>query len=49
MQLVLFPSPRLATDQAVFRFLMQVGMRIGYVTTYQVNWSEIRHGIKDVM
>lgn len=49
MQLVLFRSPHLATDHAAFWFLMQVGMLIGFVTTYPVNWWLIRHGIKDVM
>ena len=49
MQLVLFPSPHLATDTAAFWFLMQVGMLIGFVTTYPVNWWLIRRGIKDVM
>lgn len=49
MQLVLFPSPHLATNTAAFWFLMQVGMLIGFVTTYPVNWWLIRHGIKDIM
>jgi hypothetical protein len=49
MQLVLFTSPHLATDTAAFWFLMQVGMLIGFITTYPVNWWLIRHGIKDIM
>ena len=49
MQLVLFKSPGLPTDSAAFWFLMQVGMLIGFVTTYPVNWWLIRHGIKDIM
>lgn len=49
MQLVLFPAPHLPTDTAAFWFLMQVGMLIGFVTTYPVNWWLIRHGIKDIM
>lgn len=49
MQLVLFPSPHLPTDSAVFWFLMQVGMLIGFLTTYPMNWWLIRHGIKEVM
>ena len=48
-QLVLFSSPGLPTDSAAFWFLMQVGMLLGFVTTYPVNWWLIRHGIKDVM
>lgn len=47
-QLVIFPS-HLPTDSAGFWFLMQVGMLIGFVTTYPVNWWLIRHGIKEVM
>ncbi|MGH3284622.1 MAG: DUF4396 domain-containing protein [Streptosporangiaceae bacterium] len=49
MQLVLFPSPHLPTDSAAFWFLMQVGMLIGFVTTYPMNWWLIRRGIKEVM
>ena len=49
MQLVLFISPGLPTDSAAFWFLMQVGMLIGFATTYPVNWWLIRHGIKDIM
>jgi hypothetical protein len=46
MQLVWFRSPRLATDHAAFWFLMRVGMLIGFVTTYPVNWWLIRHGTR---
>jgi hypothetical protein len=49
MQLVLFASPGLPTDSAAFWFLMQVGMLIGFVTTYPVNWWLIRRGIKEIM
>lgn len=49
MQLVLFTSPHLSTGTAAFWFLMQVGMLIGFATTYPVNWWLIRRGIKDVM
>lgn len=48
-RLVLFPAPHLPTDSAAFWFLMQVGMLIGFVTTYPVNWWLIRRGIKDIM
>ena len=48
-QLVLFPSPHLPTDSAAWWFLMQVGMLIGFITTYPVNWWLIRHGIKELM
>lgn len=49
MQLVLFPSPHLTTDHAAFWFLMQVGMVIGFFTTYPMNWWLIRKGIKEAM
>lgn len=49
MQLVLFPSPHLPVNAAAFWFLMQVGMLIGFVTTYPVNWWLIRHGVKATM
>jgi hypothetical protein len=48
MQLVLFPA-HLPTDSAAFRFLMQVGMLIGFATSYPMNWRLIRRGIKEVM
>ena len=49
IQLVLFPSPHLPTDSAAFWFLMQVGMLIGFATTYPMNWWLIRRGIKEIM
>jgi len=49
MPLVLFPSPHLPADSAAFWFLMQVGMLVGYIITYPMNWWLIRHGIKEVM
>jgi Domain of unknown function (DUF4396) len=48
-QLVLFSSPRLPTDSAAFWFLMQVGMLVGFATSYPMNWWLIRRGIKEVM
>lgn len=49
IQLVLFPAPHLPADSAAFWFLMQVGMLIGFVTTYPMNWWLVRRGIKEVM
>ncbi len=49
MQLVLFPSPHLAIGTAVFWFLTQEGMLVGFITTYPVNWWLSRRGIKDIM
>ena len=48
-QLVLFTSPHLPANSAAFWFMMQIGMLIGFATTYPVNWWLIRHGIKDIM
>lgn len=49
MQLVLFRSPHLTPDHAAFWFLMQIGMIIGFFTSYPMNWWLIRHGIKEAM
>ncbi len=49
MQLVLFTSPHLTTDQAAFWFLMRAGMFLGFVTTYPVNWWLISRGTKEAM
>jgi hypothetical protein len=29
--------------------MMQIGMLVGFATTYAVNWWLIRRGIKDIM
>lgn len=49
MQLVLFSGPHLTTDHAAFWFLMQVGMVVGFFTTYPMNWWLIRRGVKEAM
>ncbi|MBO0834409.1 MAG: DUF4396 domain-containing protein [Actinobacteria bacterium] len=49
VQLVIFPAPHLPVDTAAFWFLMQVGMLVGLVTTFPVNWWLIRRGIKEAM
>lgn len=47
MTLVLFPAPHhLATSSAAFWFLMQVGMMIGFVTSWPANVWLVRRGIK---
>ena len=38
MQLVLFPVEHLHPDHAAFWFLMQIGMILGFATSYPVNW-----------
>jgi Domain of unknown function (DUF4396) len=49
MQLVLFTSPHLPPSTATYWFLMQVGMCLGFLTTYPVNVWLIRRGIKEAM
>lgn len=49
MQLVLFTSPHLPPDTASYWFLMQIGMALGFATTYPVNIWLIRRGIKEAM
>ncbi|MQA74084.1 MAG: DUF4396 domain-containing protein [Solirubrobacterales bacterium] len=49
MQLVLFTDPHLPPDTASYWFLMQVGMALGFLTTYPVNIWLIRRGIKEAM
>jgi Domain of unknown function (DUF4396) len=47
MTFVLFPAPHhLATSSAAFWFLMQVGMMIGFVTSWPANVWLVRRGIK---
>jgi hypothetical protein len=48
-QLVLFTSPRLPANSAAFWFMMQIGMIIGFITSYPMNRWLILHGIKEVM
>lgn len=47
VRLVWFPG--LEADTALFWFMMQVGMIIGFITTYPANWWLIRAGIKHGM
>jgi hypothetical protein len=47
---VLFPGPhRLHPDSPVYWFGMQIGMCLGFVTSYPVNVWLIRRGIKEAM
>jgi hypothetical protein len=46
---VFFPDPHLEPNQALYWFLMQVGMAIGYLTSYPMNILLIRKGIKEAM
>ncbi len=45
---VLFHPP-LMPNQPAFWFMMQIGMVIGYLTSYPANWLLIRSGIKEAM
>lgn len=47
VRLVWFPG--LEADTALFWFMMQVGMVVGFITTYPANWWLIRAGIKHGM
>ena len=49
MQLVLFPGETLHPNYATFWFLMQIGMILGFFTSYPVNWWLIKKGIKEPM
>jgi hypothetical protein len=49
MQFVLFPDPHLAPDHAAYWFLMQIGMVIGFLTSYPANVWLVRRGIKEAM
>ncbi len=50
MYYVLFPAPdHLHPDSAVYWFLMQVGMAIGFATAWPTNVWLIRRGIKESM
>jgi hypothetical protein len=41
--------PPLHPDSAVYWFMMQLGMLIGFITTFPANWFLIRRGIKAAM
>lgn len=45
---VLF-HPRLMPNQPAFWFMMQIGMILGFITSYPANWLLIRLGIKEAM
>lgn len=49
MQLVLFTDPHLKPDHASYWFLMQIGMALGFLTSYPVNVWLTRRGVKEAM
>lgn len=48
MHFLLF-NPQLQPNQAAYWFMMQVGMCLGFLTSYPMNSWLIRHGIKEAM
>lgn len=48
VQLAFFPSG-LAPDHAAYWFLMQIGMLLGYATSYPANRWLLRRGLKEAM
>ncbi len=42
-------TPGLKADEPVFWFMMQIGMSVGFLTTYPANHWLVRHGIKKGM
>jgi hypothetical protein len=46
---VIFPQPHLHPTQAPFWFMMQVGMILGFLTSYPVNIFLLRSGWKEKM
>lgn len=49
MSFVFFAHPQLRVDQAAYWFLMQIGMMLGFVTSYPANAWLIRRGMKEAM
>jgi hypothetical protein len=48
MRFALF-TPPLTPDQPAYWFMMQIGMVIGFATSYPMNWWLIRKGVKEAM
>lgn len=46
---LVFFHPELHPDSPVFWFMMQIGMIIGFATSYPMNWWLIKVGIKEAM
>lgn len=46
---VLFPGPHLKVNEAVFWFMMQTGMMVGFATSYPVNIFLVKSGWKEKM
>lgn len=46
---VFFRAAPLHPDEARYWFMMQIGMALGFLTSYPMNWWLIRRGIKEAM
>jgi len=46
---VLFPHPHLKPSEPVYWFMMQVGMILGYFTSYPMNRFLVKWGTKEAM
>jgi hypothetical protein len=46
---VFFPNPHLMPTSATYWFMMQIGMVIGYFTSYPMNTLLVRWGLKEAM
>ena len=46
---IFFPSPHLKPTTATYWFMMQIGMIIGYFTSYPMNSLLVRWGLKEAM
>ena len=44
-----FFHPALHPDSPVFWFMMQIGMIVGFATTFPVNWWLVKSGVKEAM
>lgn len=49
IQFVLFPIKHLHPDTPVYWFLMQIGMMLGFLTSYPVNAWLLKAGLKEKM
>jgi len=46
---VFFPQPHLRPSQGLYWFMMQIGMVIGFFTSYPMNRLLLRWGVKEAM
>ena len=49
MHLVFFLIERIQVNEPAYWFLMQIGMILGFLTSYPINWWLIKRGIKEAM